>query len=470
MLTAAFLLAIAGYGDISACTSFMLDSGHGLYFVHSLNQGDWDSVPGIICINQRDVWKKGYSFEKLLNIQDNSAPSVIWKSQYGSVTFNPFGREFPDGGMNEAGLFIWEMSFDGTMYPGDEYKPKLFMLQWMQYVLDNYNTVGDVIENAERMAIDGWEWHFFVADKSGATAIIDFIGGKPVVYTGSDVPLPLCCNSPYPVAMNWLKQYQGFGGELEIKQDFEEIPRFIYGAKLMSEYKDQDPIKYSFDMLEAMSVNVRWSVVFDVKNSTVYYNTNLNKNIRHFKFTPKDFAFGGGPLMLNIEHPGPENIRGEFVPYNREMDRKLMHSVFLELNKIPEFKQVIDKSGGGIDAVIENFMNKVRFARDSCDFNIEGLWKGNVSIVTGEGEYEMPVELDLRYDNSRLTGTLTGGQQTRISPLSNVSYRGGLLYFTVLYPDTGELFDYRLHVSTDGIKGGAVKMGSNKIAYINLSR
>jgi hypothetical protein len=35
--------------------------------------------------------------------------------------------------MNEAGLYIEEMTLDGTRFPEDHSKPLIFMVQWMQY-------------------------------------------------------------------------------------------------------------------------------------------------------------------------------------------------------------------------------------------------------------------------------------------------------------------------------------------------
>ncbi len=225
----------------SACTSFMLKTPQGLFFVHSLNEGSLPKVDGLIFINQRNVWKKGYSWENLLKVDTGMTPDLIWKSKYGSVTFNPLGKEFIDGGMNEAGLYIWEMNFN-TQYPDDPNKPKLFQCQWMQYVLDNFESVDQVIKNSAQMSIDGWGWHYFVADKSGNTAIIDFIDGKPVVYTGDSMPVPICCNSHYSEAMKWLNMHEGFGGDLEVEHIYKEIPRFLHGARLMRDYTDQDPV------------------------------------------------------------------------------------------------------------------------------------------------------------------------------------------------------------------------------------
>jgi choloylglycine hydrolase len=49
---------------------------------------------GIILINKRGVLKTAYisQYKKL-----------SWRSKYGSITFNQFGKEFPLGEMNEAG-------------------------------------------------------------------------------------------------------------------------------------------------------------------------------------------------------------------------------------------------------------------------------------------------------------------------------------------------------------------------------
>ena len=37
-----------------------------------------------------------------------------WVSRFGSLTFNQFGFEFPNGGINEAGLVIEHMMMDGS--------------------------------------------------------------------------------------------------------------------------------------------------------------------------------------------------------------------------------------------------------------------------------------------------------------------------------------------------------------------
>ena len=121
-----------------ACSTFKLQKGNKLIYAHNLNQGDL-GVPGMIFVNKRGVFKLGRTWSELTTADREDPSSFSWISRYGSVTFNAFGRDLPDGGMNETGLFIWEMNEDPE-YPVNTGKPKLDQMNWMQYVLDNCST------------------------------------------------------------------------------------------------------------------------------------------------------------------------------------------------------------------------------------------------------------------------------------------------------------------------------------------
>jgi penicillin V acylase-like amidase (Ntn superfamily) len=109
------------------CQTFLLKEGSTLIAGHNL--GMPMHIPGVIVINKRGVFKKGKSWHEILAGKPTSNPLVTWVSKYGSITFNPFCRDFPDGGMNEAGLYIEEMTLDGTRFPEDHSKPLIFMVQ-----------------------------------------------------------------------------------------------------------------------------------------------------------------------------------------------------------------------------------------------------------------------------------------------------------------------------------------------------
>ena len=461
---AVLLTAALSFAPALACTSFMLETDQGLYYAHSLNQGSVPVVPGMVFINQRQVWKEGYSWAGLIDAHSESAPELVWKSRYGSVTFNLFGKNLPDGGVNEAGLFIWEMGFD-TQYPDDPDNPTLFQTQWMQYVLDNFETVDEVIANAHRMNLDGWGWHYFVADSSGGTAIIDFVDGHPIVHTGEAMPIPLCCNSFYPEAMNWLKQYQGFGGELEIKKVHEEIPRFIYGAKLLKEYEsaDRDPVEYCFNTLDEMSPNVRWAVVYDLNKQTAYFKTNIDQSIRSFSVATGDFGSEFGTQVLDIDEPGPGDVKDRFAPYSTELNAGAIHEVFgLLCDMAPFFRNMLlDDQGITLERLVEVVNGRSNHTIVPARMRLEGRWPGMAISSSEDDSTAHPITLVFERDGVGLTGSIIKGDASAATPMSNLTYQAGLISFVVEGNVEGNLRRYELHFNGDEIRGGTVTMDGN---------
>jgi len=49
--------------------------------------------------------------------------------------------------MNEVGLYIGEMSLAETKYINDRTLIKMTVLSWMQYLLDNFENVDEVIKD-----------------------------------------------------------------------------------------------------------------------------------------------------------------------------------------------------------------------------------------------------------------------------------------------------------------------------------
>ncbi|NQV42020.1 MAG: hypothetical protein HQ506_06665, partial [Candidatus Marinimicrobia bacterium] len=243
------LAIILSTATASACSTFKLQKGDGLVYGHNLNEGEI-GVPGLLFINQRGIFKTGRSWSELTTKEEINPSKHTWISRYGSLTFNCFGKDLPDGGMNEAGLVIWEMSQD-IEYPKNDSLPKLAQMNWMQYILDNYDTVDEAIQCAHDFQIDGWGWHYFVGDKTGNTAAISFIEGQVVVNHDEDMPIPALFNSPYAREMELLNYYQDFGGSYPIDIHDPKIPRFVRTAKMIEQYKpSRNIVKYGVKMLK----------------------------------------------------------------------------------------------------------------------------------------------------------------------------------------------------------------------------
>ena len=105
-MVAAALLVNAAPRAAAACTTFMLERGAERVVGKSY---DWYMGQGLVLVNKRGVAKRS------LPVKPGDRPAQ-WQSRHASVTFNQYGREFPAGGMNDAGLVVEIMWLDSSTY------------------------------------------------------------------------------------------------------------------------------------------------------------------------------------------------------------------------------------------------------------------------------------------------------------------------------------------------------------------
>ena len=319
--------------DSIACSTFKLQKDNTLIYGHNLNEGDI-GVPGLIFINKRGIFKTGNTWSEIINKTPQNKSMHNWISRYGSVTFNNFGRDFPDGGMNEAGLYIWEMNEDAD-YPTNDSLPKLNQMNWMQYILDNYSTLEEAIQCASEIEIDGWGWHYFVGDNQGNTAAIAFVDGKVVIHEGANMPIPALFNTPYEREMELTKYFKSFGGEYEVDINSPQIPRFIKTDFLIKAYDSKENIiDYGFYMLDKIKVNdePEWSIIYDARKKDIYFKTRLNPEIKTVSMKEIDFSNNESVLILNMDIKEGGNVLNQFHSYSNEEVRKFtekLHELFV---------------------------------------------------------------------------------------------------------------------------------------------
>ncbi len=355
---------------LKACSTFKLQKGNKLIYAHNLNQGDL-GVPGMVFVNKRGVFKLGRTWSELTTARWENPSNYSWVSRYGSVTFNAFGRDFPDGGMNEAGLFIWEMNEDPE-YPTGTGKPKLDQMNWMQYVLDNFATAEQAVQSASDIEISGWGWHFFVGDASGNCAAITFVDGKAVVNSGKSMRVPALFNTPYEREMEVASYYNGFGGQYEVDMTDPQVPRFVKTATLINKYKaSEDIVDYGFGMLDSIAVfdKPEWSILFNVRSNEVYYRTRINPGIKKLALDKLDFTNTESAQILDMDAEVDGEVEEELHSYsNREMKEFLGTKVLPILGE--EFFTV-----GGINA--DEFLNRMSSHCDEAALEKMQFFKGS---------------------------------------------------------------------------------------------
>ncbi len=120
--------------------------------------------------------------------------SVRWVSKYGSVTVSAFNIATADG-INTEGLSVNLLYLAGSDYgKPDPGKKNLSLFSWAQFMLDNYATVKEAVEDFGSGKynmlgvpdLDGEKMHLHlcITDSGGDNAVFEYIDGKLVVHRG----------------------------------------------------------------------------------------------------------------------------------------------------------------------------------------------------------------------------------------------------------------------------------------------
>jgi len=319
---------------ILACTTFSFSDKNG-NIVFGRNY-DFPVGAGHIHINKRNM-------RKIAFIRPPEKP-LEWISKYGSITFNQIGKEFPYGGMNEAGLVIEQMWLQETVYPQLDERYGLSELQWIQYHLDISESVMDVIASDSQVRISFTSMsplHFLVSDAEGNLATIEYINGKMIVHKDNNLPYPVLANCSYEHSLD----YKASTDKKESKQfndwTINSSGRFAKAAILIEDYtEEKNIIDYSFDILDSVAQEngTQWSIVYDITNKTIHFKTRVNPNIQKLEMSHFDYSCGSKNIFANIS----EEITdiNDFQEYTYEANFKLQEYVVLNVdflkNNVPE--------------------------------------------------------------------------------------------------------------------------------------
>jgi penicillin V acylase-like amidase (Ntn superfamily) len=155
-----------------------------------------------------------------------------WTARYGSVVVTALGFGTSDG-MNEKGLAANLLYLDKSSYEPEDSRKAVSIAVWAQYVLDNYATVQEALDGFSSIRIaplamlgHDWPMHLSLEDDSGDSAVIEFVGGKPVIHHGREFTV-MTNEPPLDTQLANLKRYKLFGGDLGIPGDIDPQDRFV---------------------------------------------------------------------------------------------------------------------------------------------------------------------------------------------------------------------------------------------------
>ena len=323
-----------------ACSVFGLKGG--TYNLVGKNF-DWSVGDGLVVFNKRQVKKTAFVYysqtvEKL----------ATWTSKYGSVTFNQYGIGLPATGMNEKGLVVDASVLLTGKFSSPDDRPSINPNQWIEYLLDNFATTEEVISHAGELYIRPKNLkypglHYFIWDKNGNCAVIDFIEGRAVVSNGNAVTIPVLTNSEYSFSVDsWKKK------EIPVKDRGKSITRFISAADQISSASlttAQEAREFTLNVLDSLShkTPTMWQIIYDPLLSLVYFRTRDERGLKHVDLKHIDFQCHRPMLVLDINETGQGDVSHKIKPYTREINREQIKNALLKtpfIKKAPE--EVLD--------------------------------------------------------------------------------------------------------------------------------
>jgi len=295
-----------------SCTGFLLRDANEVIVCFSF---DHQFGAGHIYVNKRNVERQRY----LLYAER----PLAWVSKYGSVTFNLLGRDWPHDGMNEMGLVILSMGLDDTKFQPADSRVPLDENGWIQYQLDNSASVADVLENMKKMRISGrclGDSHFLIVDRSGIALVIEYVGGKELVYSGENLPHAILANDTYAHMLGFLSQQKVYGGTGEdtfrVGSSCSRFARVAERLRLRAESNDPS-ISFGFSVLAEMKQsNTQYQVVYDAFARSIKFRSRNSNDVKSIYFDECDFACSGPALMADIQSLSRDNIRSTFSSYD----------------------------------------------------------------------------------------------------------------------------------------------------------
>lgn len=238
----------------------------------------------------------------------NAGPkSLKWKAKYGSVIATGYDISTTDG-MNEVGLVANVLWLVESQYPDTKQskRSQLSISAWAQYVLDNYATVSEAVAALEKEPFDlitdsvpGEQrlatLHLSISDKTGDSAIIEYINGKQVIH--HDRKYQVMTNSPtfdQQLALN--TYWQQIGGTVMLPGTNRAADRFarasFYINAIPKNDNPKDALASVFSVIRNTSVpyglntaeepnisSTRWRTVADHKQQLYFFESAVSPNV-----------------------------------------------------------------------------------------------------------------------------------------------------------------------------------------------
>ncbi|MDO8267786.1 MAG: linear amide C-N hydrolase [Moraxellaceae bacterium] len=287
---------------------------------------DWpESTEPVLTVFPRGMQRDGSKLGPQVVVASNPAR---WTSRFGSMVTTIYGVGTADG-VNEKGFAMHMLYLTATDFgPRDDSKKGVQAGLWGQYLLDNAETVTEALELMKNIQpvmvdVDGTKAtvHLAIEDASGDSAIIEYIGGKPVVHHGRQYQV--MTNDPaYDEQLANLARYDFTNAtrQTQLPGNVDPRDRFVrsaYYLKMLPEPKsEREAIAGILAIARNASVpfgapnnipgslyNTEYRTAIDLSNRRYFFELTTTPNVIWMDLSKFNLKAGAPVMMLD-----PDNI------------------------------------------------------------------------------------------------------------------------------------------------------------------
>jgi len=255
--------------------------------------------------------------------------SIEWVSKYGSLGVSTWDIAIADG-MNEKGLvanLLWLVESNYPVFNKEGDRKGMAISLWAQYVLDNFATVAEAVEELSKESfaivsdfIPGTDKfttvHLSISDATGDNAILEYIQGKLVIHHDPSYTV-MTNDPPYEQQLAITKYWDNVPGKTFLPGSVTAPDRFVRASFFINAIPQTDNTRVAvagvFSVIRNVSVpygfeiegfpnlsTTRWRCVADQKELVYYFETALTPNIFWVDLKKIDFSEKAAVRKLNL--------------------------------------------------------------------------------------------------------------------------------------------------------------------------
>lgn len=259
-------------------------------------------------------------------VSDNKPDAIRWRSRYGAVYAVGYDGGVTEG-MNEKGLLVSGLFCKGTVYVGKgaPQKKPMSLAVFVPWMIDNHSTTAEVVKalRETKFTISGATFdggtasvlHWFIVDRDGNAAVLEFDNGEMRIYEGRDIRV--LTNDPQWPRMQAIEKYwQGVGGGNMLPGTVKSPDRYVRATYFRSHVgKSSDPetavaicrsllanvsVPYLYEVETEPNVSsTQWRSYANLRDGRYYFDLATNLGIFYVDLSKCDLRPGSKVMKLD---------------------------------------------------------------------------------------------------------------------------------------------------------------------------